>query len=167
MFSSERLIFRSYTEDDFKFLYSMLSDEKMMRFIGSGKPRNREESVNFLQWIFQHYELNKEYGLKLLVRKTDGVPIGHAGIVPQVIEGREELEVGYWIAREHWGNGYASEAAKSLLERGLSQLGEDRYISLVQKGNLASRKVAEKTGMRLEKEIILGDKQVCLYEYEK
>ncbi|WP_342567278.1 GNAT family N-acetyltransferase [Psychrobacillus sp. FSL K6-4046] len=153
MFSSERLMFRSYTEDDFKFLYSMLSDEKMMRFIGSGKPRNREESVNFLQWIFQHYELNKEYGLKLLV--------------PQVIEGREELEVGYWIAREHWGNGYASEAAKSLLERGLSQLGEDRYISLVQKGNLASRKVAEKTGMRLAKEIILGDKQVCLYEYEK
>lgn len=167
MFSSERLMFRSYTEDDFKFLYSMLSDEKMTKFIGNGKPKNQEESVNFLQWIFQHYELNKEYGLKLLVRKTDGEPIGHAGIVPQVIEGRQELEIGYWIAREHWGNGYASEAADTLLDRGLNQLGEARFIALVQKANLASREVAKKTGMELEKEIILAHKQVCLYVYEK
>lgn len=167
MFSSDRLTFRSYTEADLKFLYSMLSDETIMKFIGNGMTRNQEEAVNFLQWIFQHYEQNDEYGLKLLVHKKDGVPIGHAGIVPQVIEGREELEIGYWIAREHWGNGYASEAAETLLERGLNQLGERRFIAIVQKANIASRKVAVKTGMKLEKEILLGNKQVCLYVYEK
>lgn len=167
MFSSERLLFRSYTKADLEFLYSMLSDEKMMEFIGSGKTRSQQGTVNFLNWVFQHYKQNDEYGLKLLIRKEDGEPIGHAGIVPQVIEGKEELEIGYWIAREHWGNGYASEAAETLLDRGLNQLGEGRFIALVQKANLASRKVAEKTGMKLEKEIILADKQVCLYVYEK
>ena len=167
MFSSERLDFRSYTEADLDFLYSMLSDERMTEFIGNGKTRNSEETFNFLQWIFQHYKQNNEYGLKLLVRKEDGVIIGHAGIVPQLIEGQEELEIGYWIAREYWGNRYASEAAETLLQRGLNQLGVGRFISLIQKPNLASRKVAEKIGMQLEKEIILGDKQVCLYVYEK
>ncbi|MBD7945073.1 GNAT family N-acetyltransferase [Psychrobacillus sp. Sa2BUA9] len=167
MFSSERLDFRFYTEADLDFLYSMLSDERMTEFIGNGKTRNRKETFNFLQWIFQHYEQNNEYGLKLLVRKKDGVTIGHAGIVPQLIEGQVELEIGYWIAREYWGNRYASEAAETLLQRGLNQLGVGRFISLIQKPNLASRKVAEKIGMQLEREIILSDKQVCLYVYEK
>ena len=167
MFSSERLLFRSYTEADFEFLCSMLSDKEMTEFIGNGKTRNKEESINFMEWIFKHYDQHKEFGLKLLVRKDDGELIGHAGIVPQKIEGKDELEIGYWIAREHWGSGYASEAAKTLLDRGLSLLREGRFISLIQKPNLASRRVAEKTGMKLEKEIILADKQVCLYVYEK
>ena len=58
--------------------------------------------------------MNKEYGLKVIVRKEDGVLVGHAGIVPQTINGRQEYEIGYWIAREYWGKGMLPNQRKLL-----------------------------------------------------
>ena len=162
-FTSERLLFRLYTQEDFDFLYGMLSDPEMVRYIGNGDTRDPKGTQAFLEWIYSHYEMNKEYGLKVIVRKDDHVPVGHAGIVPQKVNGKDELEVGYWIAREYWGNGYASESAKALLHRGISQLGLDRLISLIQEGNGASRKIANKNGMRAEAKIVLKGRNVYVY----
>ena len=109
-FTSQRLIFRLYELGDMDFLYSMLSDSQMMKYIGNGNTRNREESHAFLERIQSHYKK----------RKKDGVPVGHAGIIPQQIDGEDELEIGYWIAKEFWGNGYAIEAASALLTEELN-----------------------------------------------
>lgn len=162
-FASERLLFRSYTQADFDFLYGMLSDREMVRYIGNGDTRDPEGTQAFLEWIYSHYEMNEEYGLKVIVRKDDNVPVGHAGIVPQKVNGKDELEIGYWIARPYWGNGYASEAAKAFLHRGVNQLGVDRFISLIQPGNEASRKVADKNSMSVEAEISLKGRNVYVY----
>lgn len=166
-FTSQRLIFRRYEQGDMDFLYSMLSDSQMMKYIGSGNTRNREESHAFLERIQSHYKKNGEYGLKLLIRKKDGVPVGHAGIIPQQVNGEDELEIGYWIAKEFWGNGYAIEAASALLNRGVEQLGLTRLISLIQSKNTRSIRIANENGMHLEKEIILKDKEVSVYIYQK
>lgn len=163
--SSERLVFRLYDHDDFDFLFSMLNDSNMMQYIGNGHTRNIEEAHAFLERILGHYEQNKEFGLKVLIRKEDGIPVGHAGIVPQHIDGEVELEIGYWIARKFWGDGYASEAAHALLTRGVDQLGLTRLISLIQPGNIRSSRIAIKNGMELEKEIMLKEKPVSLYTY--
>lgn len=162
-FTSERLLFRLYTQDDFEFLYAMLSNPGMVRYIGNGVTRDQKGTQAFLEWIYSHYLMDKEYGLKVIVRKADNVPIGHAGIVPQHVNGKDELEIGYWISKDYWGNGYASESAKTLLHRGVNQLGVKRFISLIQPGNLASQKVALKNGMQLEKEVILSGQDVCIY----
>ncbi|MDI2586252.1 GNAT family N-acetyltransferase [Psychrobacillus sp. NEAU-3TGS] len=162
-FTSERLLFRSYTQDDFDFLYGMLSDPDMVCYIGNGETRDLKGAEVFLEWIYSQYEMNSEYGLKVVVRKEDNVPVGHAGIVPQKVKGKDELEVGYWIAKKYWGNGYASEAAKAFLHRGEKQLGVDRFISLIQQGNKASRKVAAKNGMSVEAEIIFKGHNVYVY----
>ena len=137
-FTSQRLIFRSYEAKDFGFLYSMLNDSEMVKYIGNGNTRNTEEALAFLERIQNHYEQNEEFGLKLLIRKEDGIPVGHAGIIPQQIDGDVELEIGYWIAKEFWGNGYATEAAKVLLNRGVNELGINRLISLIQPDNKRS-----------------------------
>lgn len=162
-FTSERLLFRLYTQDDFDFLYDMLSDREMVRYIGNGDTRDEEGTQAFLDWIYSHYKRHMEYGLKVIVRKEDNVPVGHAGIVPQKVNSKDELEIGYWIARAYWGNGYASESAKALLHRGVNQLGVDRFISLIQQGNVASRKVADKNGMSVEAEIVLKGRNVYVY----
>ncbi|MFJ8067035.1 GNAT family N-acetyltransferase [Psychrobacillus sp. NPDC096426] len=162
-FTSERLLFRLYTQDDFDFLYDMLSDPEMVRYIGNGDTRDQEGTQAFLEWIYSHYEMNSEYGLKVIVRKEDNVPVGHAGIVPQKVNGKDELEIGYWIAKEYWGNGYASESAKALLHRGVNQLGIDRMISLIQQENEASKKVADKIGMCVEAKIVLKGRIVYVY----
>ncbi|TQR18900.1 GNAT family N-acetyltransferase [Psychrobacillus vulpis] len=164
-FTSERLTYRLYDQADFDFLYSILSDPEMVRYIGNGNTRDVQETQLFLDWILSHYKSNEEYGLKLIVRKEDNIPIGHAGIVPQTINGKQQLEIGYWIAREYWGKGYASEAAKTFLNRGIKQLGITRFISLIQPDNQASRKVAIKNGMKLEEEIVLKGKDVCIYSF--
>ena len=98
--TSERLVFRLYNYNDLDFLISMLKDPEMMQYIGNGHTRNIEEAHTFLERILGHYEQNKEFGLKLLIRKEDGIPVGHAGIVPQHIDGENELEIGYWITRK-------------------------------------------------------------------
>lgn len=164
-FESKRLMFRFYTKSDMEFLYKMLSDPEMVRYIGDGKIRDFQGAEVFLEWIHSHYQLNSEYGLKLLVRKEDLVPVGHAGIVPQLVNGKTEYEVGYWIAKKYWGNGYASEAAKALLARGADELQMNRLISLIQPENSASRKVATKNGMQKEKEIVLNGRDVFVYAY--
>lgn len=143
----------------------MLNDPEMMQYIGNGKTRNIEEAHAFLERIQSHYEKNEEFGLKMLIRKKDGIPVGHAGIIPQQINDVDELEIGYWIAREFWGNGYATEAASTLLKRGVNRLGIDRLISLIQPENTKSSNIAIKNGMHLEKEVILKGKAVSVYTY--
>ena len=160
---SARLEMRSYRDEDFDFLYSLLADPEIVQFIGNGKTRNREEALQFMYWIYRCYRENPELGLRVLIRKEDGATVGHAGLVPQKVEGKEELEIGYWVAKDYWGQGYATEAAKALRYYGSQYLGRKRFVSLIQPGNGASRKVAERLGMQLEKKITMADKEVCLY----
>ncbi|WKA54653.1 GNAT family N-acetyltransferase [Planococcus shixiaomingii] len=158
-----RLEMRPYQDEDFEFLCSLFSDPEVVRFIGDGKTRDRDGAMQFLYWIYRSYKTDPKLGLRVLVRKKDLKLVGHAGLVPQTINGAEELEIGYWIAREHWGQGYATEAAKALKEYGSHKLGKERFVSLIQPENVASRKVAERIGLALEEEIVLGGREVCVY----
>lgn len=160
---SERLLFRQYNDDDFNFLMSLLSDSEVVRFIGNGKTRDENKGKEFLEWIYSTYEVGEIMGLRLLVRKEDNALIGHAGIVPQTIDGMRELEIGYWISRKYWGKGYATEAAEALLDYGNNQLDTQKFISLIQPDNISSQNVARKIGMELDKEIILNRQKVNLY----
>ncbi|MDQ0429301.1 ribosomal-protein-alanine N-acetyltransferase [Planomicrobium stackebrandtii] len=164
---SDRLEFRPYKDEDFHFLWSLLSDPEMIRYIGKGQTRDRSEALKFLYWIYRSYQENFQSGLLLLVRKSDGRRIGHAGLVTQTVEKVDELEVGYWIAKEFWGQGYAKEAARALRDYGLQQLGRSRLISLIQRDNRASQKVAQHIGMAMEKEIHLSGRKVWVFAIEK
>jgi RimJ/RimL family protein N-acetyltransferase len=160
---SKRLNLRLYRNEDFDFLASMLSDPEMVRFIGNGQVRDYEGAKRFLDWIYSTYKHGLDMGLMVLVTKDDNVLIGHAGLVPQTIDDRKEIEIGYWIAREYWGQGYATESALALRDYGSHQLGIKRFISLIQPGNIASRRVAEAIGMSVEKEIKLAGQDVYVY----
>ncbi|GAA0418094.1 GNAT family N-acetyltransferase [Virgibacillus salarius] len=163
MLSSQRLLFRRYDNNDFPFLMSLLSDPAVIQFIGNGKPRDENEGKKFLSWIYRTYESNKNMGLMVLVNKADNTLIGHAGLVPQTIDSKEEIEIGYWISREHWGKGYATEAAHTLLEHGTKHLQHERFIALIQPDNFASQHVAQKIGMSLDKKLVLNGQDVHVY----
>ncbi len=76
----------------------------------------------------------------------DGKVIGGAGLT---VETAAVLELGYWVAREHWGRGYATEAAASLIGYAETTLGCARLEASYQKDNLASAHVLQKLGFRL------------------
>ncbi|WP_082232781.1 GNAT family N-acetyltransferase [Halobacillus massiliensis] len=160
---TERLNFRRYNDQDIDFLFHLLADSETVRYIGEGKTRDREGALNFLKKIYATYKLGPDTGLMIIEKKDDNIPIGHAGLIPQVVEGAEELEIGYWVSRDQWGNGYATEAARALKDYGVKQLEKQRMISLIQSGNTASKRVASKIGMELEKKIQLDGQNVEVY----
>ena len=164
---SGRLLLRRYRDEDFEFLYSLLKQPEVMRHIGEGKVTSRQQALEFLYWIYRMYREHPEYGLFLLIRKEDGKRIGHAGLVPQVVGGQAELEVGYWLTPEFWGFGYAREAARLLCGRGFTEHRKDALISLVQPENQASRKVAEALGMECGEPILRNGQYVLVYRVQK
>jgi RimJ/RimL family protein N-acetyltransferase len=97
---------------------------------------------------------DRGFGLWALVLKENGEVIGDCGLVVQQIEGVGEVEIGYHVRRDLWGQGFATEAAQACREYGFHQLGRDRLISLIHPANRASRRVAEKNGMTLTKEFM-------------
>ncbi|UOR12806.1 GNAT family N-acetyltransferase [Halobacillus amylolyticus] len=160
---TERLSFRRYEDKDLEFLISMLSDPEMVRFIGNGHTKNREGARQFLDWIYSTYRVGSDLGLRVLVRREENIPVGHAGLVPQMIDGVEELEIGYWISRKYWGQGYASEAAEALRKHGFQRFGKQRLIALIQPGNVGSIEVAKKIRMDFEKRTVLSGQEVHIY----
>lgn len=160
---SERLLLRPYNDNDLDFLESLLTNPNIMRYIGNGQTRDKEGIRKFLEWIYDTYSLNTNYGLRLIIEKESNKRIGHAGLVPQIINGKKEIEIGYWISQEYWGRGFATEVARRLMEYGKNNLNLGKMIALIQKDNIASQKVANKIGMQLEKEIVLNGKDVFVY----
>lgn len=164
---SGRLLLRRYQDEDFEFLYSLLKKPEVMRHIGDGKVKSRQQALEFLYWIYRMYREHPEYGLFLLVRKQDGKRIGHAGLVPQSVDGQSELEVGYWLAPEFWGFGYAREAAWLLCEQGFMKHGQNTLISLIQPDNQASQKVAKALGMDCGEPVLRNGQYVLVYRVQK
>lgn len=160
---SERLVFRRYQDKDFPFLRTLAGDPDVMKYIGNGETRDRDGALRFLYWVYKGYKPNSEAGLLLLVRKSDGKLIGHAGLVPQDVDGKEEWEIGYWIAKEHWLQGYATEAAVALRDYAFDKLGKDRLVSLIHPDNKGSQKVAGNCGMELEKRSLMSGRVACVY----
>lgn len=164
---SGRLLLRRYRDEDFEFLYSLLKQPEVMRHIGDGQVKSRQQAFEFLYWIYRMYKEHPEYGLFLLVRKADGKRIGHAGLVPQSVNGQAELEVGYWLAPEFWGAGYAREAAMLLCERGFAQHRQSALVSLIQPKNQASQKVAKALGMECGEPVLRNGQYVLVYRVQK
>ncbi|WP_175354226.1 MULTISPECIES: GNAT family N-acetyltransferase [unclassified Bacillus (in: firmicutes)] len=160
---SDRLLLRPYNNHDLDFLESLLTNPNIVRYIGNGQIRDQEGIQKFLNWIIDTYAINPNYGLKLILEKESNNRIGHAGLVPQLIDGKKEIEIGYWISQEYWGRGFATEAARGVMEYGKNKLKLEKMIALIQKDNTASQKVAQKIGMRIEKELLLNGKDVFVY----
>ena len=95
----------------------------------------------------------------------DGVPVTDRGEAWRHLATLAGLEVGWVIAPEHWGNGYASEAGGEALRQAFATLGIDHVISLIRPDNAASIRVAEKLGGRLERRIAMHELDTLVYGY--
>jgi RimJ/RimL family protein N-acetyltransferase len=147
---TERLQLRYLRHDDLDAMHSYLGDPKTMvhypapftrSFVKEGIARNLERYAKY------------GYGLFGVELKATGQLIGDCGLVWQDLDTGPELEVGYHFRRDHWGHGYAPEAAKACIEFAFEHAGVDHVISLIRPENLASRRVAEKNGLRIVRQV--------------
>lgn len=162
--STPRLILRAFGEQDFEAYANMCSDPEVMRYIGNGKSLSREESWRNMAMIVGHWQL-RGYGMWAVEEKSNGEMIGRIGYWQP--DGWPGLEIGWSLRRQFWGFGYATEGAKAAMAYGFENLGMSRLISLIRPENLASRRVAEKLGEKLEDAIALLGAEALLYSITK
>jgi ribosomal-protein-alanine N-acetyltransferase len=160
---TERLFLRELVETDADALAAMYADPEVMRWIGRGGVRSHEDALRAIERQQREYR-ERGYGeWATVVRGTDEM-IGLCGIIrwPD-IDGVEEIEVAYLLARPVWGQGYATEAAVAIRDWGLRELHRDRLVSLIYRGNVASIAVARKIGMHFERDVSFSGLDVALY----
>lgn len=146
-----RLILRELSADDVEALGSVLSDPETMRFYPAPLAHTGVE-----EWIARNLRryANDGHGLWAMVLKANGELVGDCGLTVQSVDGTDEIEIGYHVRRDHWGQGLATEAARACRDYGFGHLPVDHIISLIRPENLPSRRVAEKNGMSIWKEVI-------------
>jgi len=158
-----RLTLRQFVREDADALARVLSDPETMRYYPAPCDRGGVE-----EWITRNrrrYE-NDGVGLWAALLKSSGELIGDCGITRQEVEGEQLYEIGYHLRRDYWGQGLATEAACACRVWGFETLKADRLISLIRPENLPSRRVAERNGMRLWKEVIWRGLPHVVYSVE-
>lgn len=148
---TKRLLLRRQMIEDLDDLWALYCDPEITRYIPDA-PRSLAEAREELEWHMNGHPRFPELGLWATIHKESGKFIGRCGLIPWTINGQNEVEVAYTIAREYWGQGLASEAAQAILNYGFARLNLSRLISVIDPENVASQKVAEKIGMTIEKE---------------
>lgn len=148
---TERLILRHLTPGDLDDLWALYCDPEITRFIPDA-PGNYDEAREELEWHQHGHPRHPELGLWATVHKASGQFIGRCGLLPWTIDGVDEVEVAYTIARKYWGQGLATEAALAIRDYAFGQLGLTRLVCLIDAENRASARVAEKMEMHFEKE---------------
>jgi ribosomal-protein-alanine N-acetyltransferase len=147
---TERLLLRHLTPDDLDDLAALYADPVVMRFWP--RPYTREEARERIDRAIRSYS-EVGHDLYATVYKPEDRFIGRCGLLRQVIDGAAELEVAYMLAKEYWGRGLATEAARALRDYAFRTLDPPRLISLIDPGNIASQRVAEKNGMRHDRDV--------------
>jgi ribosomal-protein-alanine N-acetyltransferase len=163
---TERLILRRLEPADLDDLFALYRDPEVRRYFPEGT-LTREETREELTWHLHGHPEHPEMGLWAAVHKESGRFIGRCGLLPWTIDGRFEVEVAYMLARAAWGQGLGTEAAMGIRDHAFRELDRSRLICLIDRGNRASIRVAEKIGMTFETEGIDDKGPYLLYSMER
>ena len=143
---SARLVLRQWRDGDLQDFARMCADPQVMRYFPA--KLSHLESAALIGRIRGHFA---EYGFGLwaLQRKDTGEFIGLTGLLNVSFEAdfAPAVEIGWRLAREHWGLGYASEAAWTALRAGFDQLKLEELVSFTAGQNAQSEKVMQAIGM--------------------
>jgi RimJ/RimL family protein N-acetyltransferase len=158
-----RLILREMRSTDVDSLHRIFSDPLLMRFWPVWTHGETEE------WVAAQLRRYAQdgFGLWAITFKASDEAIGDCGLVRHEVDGAMETDIGWHLLRAHWGQGYATEAASASRDYAFAQLRLERLVAQIHPENYASRRVAEKIGMRLLKEYLHARGLRLLYVVER
>ena len=146
---TERLILRTFEDADLGPMIAINQDPKVMEYFPA--LGDSEQTQKHLQRICEHY--NKYgYSLYAVELKASGAFIGFVGLLHSTQQEfpasfMPATEIGWRISSQHWGHGYAPEAAIAVLHYAFTRLGLTEIVSFTTLHNQKSRRVMEKIGM--------------------
>ncbi len=145
---SERLVLREIAVSDLPVLERIFADPLCMRYYPSVKDAMGTRDF-FDRLAFRSYQKNG-FGLWAVIDRESGDLLGDCGITLQETSEGLEPEIGYHLWLDHWGKGYATEAATACRDHAFSVMGLSRIVSIVHPDNLPSQKVAARVHQRRE-----------------
>ena len=145
-----RLILRSFREEDVDAMAQLFANPDFMRF-SLGVFTERKQTVAFIEKVMGWDRAGIPSQFAVVPRGEERI-VGYCGFF-QHPEVPGEIEIGYRLHPDYWNRGLISEATRALRDHAFTVLNLPRVISLIHPENIPSRRVAEKNGMRTEKEI--------------
>src|SRR5687767_8951567 len=144
---TERLLMRRLVASDLDDLYALYRDPEIRRYFPEGT-LTLDETREELAWFLNGHSDHPELGLWATIHKPTGAFIGRCGLLPWTIDGVDEVEIAYLIAKPLQRQGLGAEAARALVRHGFEALGLKRLIALIDPEHEASIKTANKARLR-------------------
>ncbi|HEY3506242.1 MAG TPA: GNAT family N-acetyltransferase [Actinocatenispora sp.] len=146
---TKRLSFAEMTADDLDDMAALLGDAAVMRYYP--RLKTRAEALDWISWNQDLYQ-REGFGLWAIRLRATGEFVGDCGLTPQDVEGTVEVELGYHVRNDLQGLGYATEAATACRDHARHVLGLSRLVAIIDPDNKPSQRVAEKIGLRFERD---------------
>jgi RimJ/RimL family protein N-acetyltransferase len=128
-----------------------------MRYLGGVESPAHTRDEILPAWL-AYYDRGGDTGFWIAIEKATGEWLGWFHLRPEH-EPPFDMEVGYRLKRSAWGNGYATEGTRALIERAFRDQGVDRVVATADAPNVASRRVMEKSGMHLVRSYVGRDER--------
>jgi RimJ/RimL family protein N-acetyltransferase len=150
-FATARLIGERLRKEDLLDLLTLRRDPQVAAWLGGVPTADhvRARHAGFLEHWQRH-----GYGLWVLRRHRDGAFVGYVGLRHVIIDGRDEVELLYALSPEHWRQGLASEAARTVVALAFERLGLESIVAWTLPANRASQRVMAKTAFVYERDIV-------------
>ena len=161
MLETRRLLLREMTEADAGHLFALNQNPNVTRYIVGEPPlTTREQALAVLrERVFPQYALG--LGRWACIEKRSGDFIGWCGVKHLPEDG--EYDLGYRFFEQHWGQGYATEAASAVCDFARQHLSGKRVVGKAMRDNRASRRVLEKIGLVFEGDVESEGCQLAVY----
>lgn len=156
---TERLALRPWTYADRDAFRAMVADPDLMRHLHDSVPLTPAQADDALRDTIDRYA--EGFGDWAIVRRDDGLILGESGLTRLPEFGA--IEIGYMLAPQVWGQGYATEAATAVMQYAFSHLKLDRLIATTRPDNERSIHVLEKLGMHKEGRVMHRGHEMLLY----
>jgi len=148
---TKRLILREIVPEDEQGFWELDSDPEVHRYLGNKPVTDIEQIRTVIKSVRQQY-IDNGIGRWAMIEKESGAFIGWTGLklVPDVTNGHVNFhDVGYRLIRKYWGRGFATESVRPALNYGFEVLKLQEIFAVTELGNLASKRVLEKSGLSL------------------
>ena len=157
-----RLILRGFQESDEPSYFAMMADPEVTRFLADGSTFTAVDAWRQMAMLAGHWAI-RGYGIWAVEERATGRFVGRIGCYNP--HGWPDFEIGYTIAREFWGKGYAREGAQASLTYARDVLKRERITSVIREGNARSVKVATSLGAVHEKQVEFYGHMADIYVY--
>ena len=163
VFHTENLTLRPTSVEDAEFIFELVNTPKWLRYVGDRKIRSVDDAKAYIELKMLPQLEKLGFANYTLIRKTDNAKVGTCGLYDR--EGTEGIDLGYALLPAYEKMGYATEAARKLMEAAQNEFGIDKLSAYTTKDHMASRKLLEKLDFTIKGSLTFPDEDEELLHY--